>query len=68
MSIHKVIEVLASSKKSWEDAAQAAVSEAAKTINHIESIYIMDHSASVEKDKIVEYRINAKITFKIEKQ
>lgn len=68
MSIHKVIEVLASSDKSWEDAAQKAVNEASKTLQSIESVYVKDHSARVEKNKIVEYRINAKITFKLERQ
>lgn len=68
MSLHKVIEVLASSSKSWEDAAQNAVSDAAKTLKNIESIYICDHSAKVEKNKIKEYRITAKITFKLDKR
>jgi flavin-binding protein dodecin len=68
MSIHKVIEVLASSEKSWEDAAQRAISEASKTIKGIKSIYIKDQSARVEKNKIVEYRITANISFKIERK
>lgn len=68
MSIHKVIEVLAFSTKSWEDAAQNAVTEAAKTLKSIKSIYIQDQSAKVEKNKIVEYRITAKITFKLDRK
>ena len=66
MNIHKVIEVLAYSSESWEDAAQQAVTNAAKSINNIESIYIKDLSAKVEKDHITQYRINAQITFKVE--
>ncbi len=65
MSIIKVIEVLAHSKTSWEDAAQQAVKEASKTLKNIRSIYIQDHSASVDKGKIVEYRITAKVSFEI---
>lgn len=68
MSILKVIEILAHSDKSWEDAAQNAVKEAAKTLHGIRSIYIQDHSAVVENDTIVEYRINAKISFEIDKK
>ncbi len=68
MSIHKVIEVLAFSTKSWEDAAQNAITEAAKTLKSIKSIYIQDQSAKVEKNKIVEYRITAKITFKLDRK
>jgi dodecin len=66
MSIIKVIEIMANSDKSWEDAAQKAVKEAAKTLHNIRSVYIQDHSATVEKDRIVEYRITAKISFEID--
>lgn len=63
MSIVKVIEVLAESEKSWEDAAQAAVKQASKTIKNIKSIYIENMEAKVNNNKIVKYRINAKISF-----
>ena len=63
MSVVKVIEVLAQSDKSWEDAAQTAVKTASKTIKNIKSIYIENFEASVDKNKIVKYRINAKISF-----
>ena len=66
MAIVKVIELMASSSKSWEDAAQQAVSEASKSLQHIRSVYIQDHSAVVKNNKIVEYRINAKLSFEIE--
>ena len=67
MSVIKVIEILANSNKSWEDAAQQGINEAAKTLNNIKSIYIKEHSAIVnESNKIVEYRITAKLSFEIE--
>ncbi len=59
----KVIEVLAESEKSWEDAAAQAVTRASKTVHGIKSIYIKDFEAKVEENKIVQYRINAKISF-----
>ncbi|MFI4922482.1 MAG: dodecin family protein [Burkholderiales bacterium] len=62
----KVIEVLAESNKSWEDAAANAISRAGKTLNGIKSIYIKDFEAKVENNKIVRYRINAKISFMLE--
>ena len=62
----KVIEVLAESNKSWEDAATNAVTRASKTLNGIKSIYIKDFEAKVENNKIVQYRINAKISFMLE--
>lgn len=66
MAIVKVIEVLAQSDKSWEDATQQALTEAAKTVRNIQSIYIKEFQAIVENDRIVNYRINAKISFIVE--
>ncbi len=62
----KVIEVIAESNKSWEDAAANAVTRAGKTVNGIKSIYIKDLQAKVENNKIVKYRINANISFMLE--
>lgn len=67
MAILKVIEVMANSEKSWEDAAQKAVTEAGRTLNNIRSVYVQDHSAAVKNNKITDYRITAKISFEIEK-
>ncbi len=67
MAVLKVIEVMASSTKSWEDAAATAVSEAAKTIKGISSVYVQDQSCTVKDGKIEEYRLNMKITFKLER-
>ena len=66
MAILKVIETLAQSEKSWEDAAQLAVQEAAKTVRNIKSIYIQEMEATVENDRITHYRVNAKISFEVE--
>jgi flavin-binding protein dodecin len=68
MSMLKVIEVLAESKTSWEDAAQEAVKNAAKSVRGIKSIYIKEFEAHVDNDKITSYRINAKVTFALEGQ
>jgi flavin-binding protein dodecin len=66
MSVIKVLELMSGSSKSWEDAAQAAITEASKTIKNIRSVYIKDHSAVVKNGKISEYRINVKLSFEIE--
>jgi hypothetical protein len=63
MSMLKVIEVLAESDKSWEDAAQSAVSTAQESVRNVRSIYIKNMEASVENGKISKYRINGKISF-----
>lgn len=65
MAILKVIEVLAESDKSWEDAASKAVGEASETVDNIRSVYIKEFQAAVENNKITKYRVNAKISFEI---
>ncbi len=62
----KVIEVLAESEKSWEDAATKAVAQASKSVHGIKSIYIKDFEAKVDGNKIVQFRINAKISFQLD--
>jgi flavin-binding protein dodecin len=63
MAMLKVIEVLAESDKSWENAAQYAVDQANESVRNVRSIYIKNFEAQVEKGKIKKYRINAKISF-----
>ena len=65
MSVLKVIEILANSSESWEDAAQNAVAEAAKSVKNIRSVYISEQSATVSDGKIAEYRVNVRITFAV---
>ena len=63
MAVVKVVEVIAQSDKSWEDAARAGLEEATKSIQGVQSMWVKDMQAVVEKDKIVQYRLNAKISF-----
>ncbi|WP_339889750.1 dodecin family protein [uncultured Flavobacterium sp.] len=66
MAILKVIEVLSSSDKSWEDATKKAVIHASKSLKNIRSVYVQDQSASVKDNQVHEFRVNLKITFEIE--
>ena len=65
MAVLKVIEILASSPLSWEDATASAVKVAAKTVKEIRSAYVKDQSAVVVNNKITEYRVNVKISFEV---
>jgi flavin-binding protein dodecin len=65
--IVKVIEVMSESANSWEEAAQNVVSEASKTLRNIRSVYIKEFTAAVENDKVISYRVNAKVTFEMER-
>ncbi len=65
MSIVKIIEVIGSSDKSFDDATRKAVKEASKTVKNIKSININNFNAKVKGDEIVSYGINAKISFEV---
>src|SRR5438270_1810602 len=65
--IVKVIEVLSESPRSWEEAAQNVVKEAFKTLRNIRSIYVKEFSATVDREKLTSYRVNAKVTFEMER-
>lgn len=66
MAVLKVIEVLANSDESWEDAAQNAVAHASKTVKNIRSVYINEQTATVVNNKMNKYRVNVKITFEVD--
>ncbi|CAM3530804.1 dodecin family protein [Zobellia roscoffensis] len=65
MAVLKVIEVLANSDKSWEDATKQAVAQASKSVKNIKSVYINEQSATVTDGKMDNYRVNVKITFEV---
>jgi flavin-binding protein dodecin len=63
MSIAKVTEITASSKTSFDDALQAGITRAAKTLENIQSAWIMDQEVDISDGKITEYKIRLKVTF-----
>jgi dodecin len=65
-NVMKVIEVLAESPKSWEDAVTAAVLKASESVHGIRSVYIKEFEVQVDNNKVVNYRINAKVTFQVD--
>lgn len=65
MAVLKVIEIMANSTESWEDATKKAVSEAAKTVKNIRSAHVREQSVVVKNDAVSEFRVNVKITFEI---
>ncbi len=67
MAVVKIIELIGSSPKSWDDATKNALKEAAKTVKNIKSIYVKKCNAKVENNKIVEYRAVVKVAFVVER-
>lgn len=66
MPVMKVIEVLAESPKSWEDAVSSAVTKTSESVHGIRSVYVKNFEAQVDNDKIVNFRVNAKVTFEVD--
>lgn len=66
MAIVKIIEVIASSPNSFDEATQNALAEASKSVKNIKSIYIKEMNANVENNKIVSFGVNAKISFEVD--
>jgi flavin-binding protein dodecin len=66
MSILKVIEIMSSSEKSWEDAAAKGISKASKTVKNVRSAWVKDQSVSVKDGKVAEYRVTMKLSFEVE--
>ena len=65
MAILKVIEVLASSETSWEDATRQAVKKASNSVKNIKSAFVQSQSVTVKGDSVEEFRVNVKITFEV---
>ncbi|GER60450.1 dodecin family protein [Patiriisocius marinus] len=65
MAVLKVIEVLANSNKSWEEATENAVKHASKSVKNIRSVYLNEQTCVVEDGKVTEFRVNVKITFEV---
>jgi dodecin len=67
MSLAKVIEVIAEGA-TMEDAVKNAVVHASKTVHNIRSVYCENMQGIVENNKVVKFRVNAKITFVLDDQ
>ena len=68
-SIGEIVELVGSSDKNWEDAAQSAVKEAVKTIRNVHAIEVLDMTAKVDPNSgnIEEYRVGIKLAFGVER-
>ena len=66
MHVVKIVELIGSSPKGWQEATEAALKEAAKTVKNIKSIHVKRCTAKVENNKIIEYRAVVKIAFAVE--
>ena len=66
MSVARVTEIIASSKKGFDDAVAIGVKKANATLRNVSGAWIQDHKIVVTEGKITEYRVNMKVTFVLE--
>jgi len=67
MAIVKVIELIASSEKGFDDAVKQAVKEASKTIRNVDSVWVKDMKVHVKDGKIKSYGVICKVSFRLDK-
>jgi flavin-binding protein dodecin len=65
-STYKIIELVGTSAKSWEDAAKTAVEKAGETLRDLRVAEVVELDMKVEDNKVVAYRARVKISFKYE--
>lgn len=61
----KVIEIIGISTKSFEDAINQALTKASKSVKGITGFEVTKHMASVENNKIKQYKVNIKLAFPV---
>ena len=66
MTVVKVLELVGESKNSWQEAAANAVKEAARTVDHITGVEVLNWTANVEQGDIREYKANVKVAFAVD--
>jgi flavin-binding protein dodecin len=65
-SVYKVIELVGTSTESWEKAAAAAVSQAAKSLRDLRVAEVVELDMALENGKVQSYRAKVKVSFKYE--
>lgn len=63
MEVAKVIELIGQSESSWDDAIRSAVRRAAKTVDNVSGVEVLNLTASIKNGEVVEYKANVKLAF-----
>lgn len=64
MSVYKVIDLIGTSTKSWEDAATKAVETASKSLRDLRIAEVTELDMQIQEGKVVAYRAKVKVSFK----
>ncbi len=66
MAVIKVLEIMSSSKKSWEDATASGIKKVSSSVQDIKSAFVQSQSVVVGNEgEVTEYRVNLKISFQV---
>jgi dodecin len=68
MSVYKVIEVIGSSEKSWEEAARIAVERASQTLDDLRIAEVVSQDVKIENGKITAFRTKLSLSFKFREE
>ena len=63
MSVAKVIEIISTSKVSFDDAVKQGVARASETVSGIAGAWVKDQSVDVQDGKVIAYKVTMKLTF-----
>jgi dodecin len=63
MSVARVTEITASSKKSFDDALKSGLKRATQTLKNVQAAWISSQEVVLKDGKIAEYRVRMKVTF-----
>jgi hypothetical protein len=65
MSVYKIVEIVGTSPKSWEDAAQKALAKAGKSLQKMRIAEVVEQDITVDKGKVLAFRIRLNVSFKL---
>jgi len=63
-SVYSIIEIVGTSTKSWEDATNAAIETAAKTLEDLRVAEVVKQDVTVENGRVHSYRVRLNVSFK----
>jgi flavin-binding protein dodecin len=66
MAVAKVVEIIASSTESFDDAVKTGVERACKTLENVKGAWVKDQKVAIENGKVSEFRVTLKVTFILE--
>ncbi|MGC9976931.1 MAG: dodecin family protein [Syntrophales bacterium] len=64
MTVYKIVEIVGTSPKSWEDAARNALETASKTVEDLRIAEVVRQDVTVEKGKVTSFRVRLNLSFK----